>query len=253
MTCDYPLKELLDFHRSHPGAEGTLLITMVQDPSKYGVVAHDEAGLVTAFVEKPTTLMWGNHINAGLYCLSPAILKRIPLVPTSIEKEVFPFVADEKKLFSLRLKGYWMDIGQPKDYITGVHLHLASMRASAPAELAPPGPGVRGNVLIHPTAKVAPGACLGPDVVVGPGCVVEEGARLLHSTLLEGSVVKAHAYVDTAIVGWKSTVGMWGRVEGNTVLGEDVQVADGVLVNGALVLPHKGVRESVYTKGSIIM
>jgi mannose-1-phosphate guanylyltransferase len=253
VTCDYPLQDLLDFHRSHPGAEGTLLITMVQDPSKYGVVAHDEAGLVTAFVEKPTTLMWGNHINAGLYCLSPAILRRIPLAPTSIEKEVFPFVADEKKLFCMRLKGYWMDIGQPKDYVTGVNLHLAYLRSQGSAELAPAGEGIRGNVLIHPTARVAPGALLGPDVVVGPGCTVEQGARLQHSTLLAGSTVRAHAYVDLSIVGWKSTVGMWGRVEGNTVLGEDVQVGDGVLVNGALVLPHKTVRESIHAKGQIIM
>ena len=225
---------------------------MVQDPSKYGVVVHDDAGLINAFMEKPQTFV-GNHINAGLYCLSPAILKRIPASPTSIEKEVFPFVADDKKLFALRLKGYWMDIGQPKDYVTGVNLHLASLRARAPAELAPAGAGIKGNVLIHASARVAPGAVLGPDVVVGPHCVVEEGARLISASLLEGAVVKAHAYVDRAIVGGKSTVGSWARVEGNTVLGEDVQVADGVLVNGALVLPHKAVRESIHAKGHIIM
>jgi len=259
VTCDYPLKELLDFQRSHAGSEGTLLITRVVDFTKYGVVAHDEAGLVSAFVEKPSKDTWGNHINAGLYCLSPSILARIPAnTPCSIEKEVFPFAAEEKRLFCLRIKkedqgGYWMDIGQPKDYVAGVHLHLRHVRATAPAELAPPRAGIRGNVLIHPTATVAETAVLGPDVVVGPGCRVEEGARLLHSTLLEGSVVKAHAYVDMSIVGWKSTVGQWGRVEGSTVLGEDVQVGEGVLVNGALVLPHKSVRESIFAKGSIIM
>jgi mannose-1-phosphate guanylyltransferase len=232
-----------------------LLITKVQDPSKYGVVAHNEAGLVQDFVEKPTSLIWGNHINAGLYCLSPAILKRIPFnTPCSIEKEVFPFVAEEKKLFCLRLTGYWMDIGQPKDYIVGVNLHLASLRAHAPEMLATGPCTIKGNVLIDPRAKyVSPTATLGPDVVIGAGCTVEDGARLTHTTLLEGSCVKAHAYVDTAIIGWKSTVGCWGRVEASTVLGEDVQVGEGVLIHGALVLPHKSLRESVYEKGRIIM
>jgi mannose-1-phosphate guanylyltransferase len=112
---------------------------------------------------------------------------------------------------------------------------------------------VRGDVLIHETARVAPGALLGPHVVVGPGCVVEEGARVVRSTLLEGVTVKAHALVASSIVGWRSTVGRWARVEGSSVLGEDVQVGDEVAINGALVLPHKSLRDSIYEPGKIVM
>lgn len=32
----------------------------------------------------------GDKINAGIYCLSPAVLDRIEMRPTSIEKETFP-------------------------------------------------------------------------------------------------------------------------------------------------------------------
>jgi hypothetical protein len=79
-----------------------------------------------------------------------------------------------------------------------------------------------GNVLIHPSATVAPSARLGPDVVVGEDCVVEDGARLNNCTLLQGARVKAHAMVVGSIVGWASSVGRWARVEGGSVLGEDV-------------------------------
>jgi mannose-1-phosphate guanylyltransferase len=102
-------------------------------------------------------------------------------------------------------------------------------------------------VLIHPSAKVAPSARLGPNVVVGEDCVVEDGARLKNCTLLRGARVSAHALVVGSIVGWASSVGRWARVEGGSVLGEDVQVGEEVLLNGALVLPHKGLRESIYT------
>jgi mannose-1-phosphate guanylyltransferase len=37
------------------------------------------------------------------------------------------------------------------------------------------------------------------------------------------------------------------------VLGEDVQVGDEVVVNGAIVLPHKAVKESIYAPGAIVM
>lgn len=56
---------------------------------------------------------------AGMYIFNPSILNRIQLKPTSIEKEVFPFMAKEKQLYAFELSGFWMDIGQPKDFLTG--------------------------------------------------------------------------------------------------------------------------------------
>ena len=261
VTCEYPLADLLAFHRAH-GREGTIMVTKVDEPSKYGVVVHGADGKIAHFVEKPQTFV-GNHINAGLYCLSPAVLRRIELRPMSIEKEVFPFMAGEGQLYAMPLQGYWMDIGQPRDYITGMCMHLASLRrrsphllaaAAAPAAAAAAGGGnVRGDVLIHASASVSPLAVVGPNAVIGPNCVVEDGARIVRSTLLEGTVVRAHALVSGSIIGWRSTVGRWGRVENGTVFGEDVQLAEEAMVNGALVLPHKALKDSIYAPGQIIM
>jgi mannose-1-phosphate guanylyltransferase len=254
VTCEYPLAELLAFHRAH-GREGTIMVTKVDEPSKYGVVVHGADGKIEHFVEKPQTFV-GNHINAGLYCLSPSVLRRIELRPMSIEKEVFPVMAGEGQLFAMQLPGYWMDIGQPRDYITGMCLHLASLRRRSPHLLAGAGAGagsVRGDVLIHASATVSPLAVVGPNAVIGPNCVVEEGARIVRSTLLEGTHVKAHALVSGSIIGWRSTVGRWGRVENGAVFGEDVQLAEEAMVNGALVLPHKAIKDSIYVSGQIIM
>lgn len=66
----------------------------------------------------------GDSINAGIYCLSPSVLARIEPRPTSIEKEVFPAVAADGRLYAMQLEGYWMDVGQPKDYLTGACLRV---------------------------------------------------------------------------------------------------------------------------------
>lgn len=50
-----------------------------------------------------------------------------------------------------------------------------------------------------------------------------------------------------SILGWDSVIGRWGRVENMSVLGEDVQSADEVFLNGAIVLPHKELKASVLT------
>lgn len=46
----------------------------------------------------------------------------------SIEKEVFPFMANDGQLHCMELKGFWMDVGQPKDFLTGMCLYLGSLR-----------------------------------------------------------------------------------------------------------------------------
>lgn len=43
---------MLAFHKK-TGAEGTILVTQVEEPSKYGVVVMDESCKVERFVEKP--------------------------------------------------------------------------------------------------------------------------------------------------------------------------------------------------------
>ena len=80
-------------------------VTKVEEPSKYGVVVYSvESGQIDRFVEKPQEFV-GNKINAGMYIFNTSILKRIPLEPTSIEKEIFPKMAEEKQLFAMKLNG----------------------------------------------------------------------------------------------------------------------------------------------------
>lgn len=78
----------------------------MDQPSKYGVVVVEETtGKVEKFVEKPKIFV-GNKINAGIYLLNPSILHRIELKPTLIEKEVFPEITAENKLYAMVLPGF---------------------------------------------------------------------------------------------------------------------------------------------------
>ena len=89
----------------------------------------------------------------------------------------------EKKLFAMILPGFWMDIGQPKDYITGLRLYLDSLRKKSSPKLAS-GSHIVGNVLVDESAVIGDGCLIGPDVVIGPGCEIEPGVRLSHYTVI---------------------------------------------------------------------
>ena len=79
-------RRLVAFHDEH-GAEGTIALHQVDDPSAFGVVPTDDDGRVLAFVEKPppgeapTDL-----INAGTYVLEPSVLERIAGRPPGVHR-----------------------------------------------------------------------------------------------------------------------------------------------------------------------
>lgn len=138
-----------------------------------------------------------------MYIFNPSILNRIQIKPTFIEKEVFPIMAQEHQLYAFELSGFWMDIGQPKDFLTGNHcftylsnknvkingniyfycilgmcLYLNSLRQKNSKKLYSCEPEKRtivGNVLVDPTAKIGIGCRIGPNVTIGPNCVIEDG------------------------------------------------------------------------------
>ncbi|KAM6470745.1 mannose-1-phosphate guanylyltransferase catalytic subunit beta isoform 1-T2 [Liasis olivaceus] len=243
VICDFPFTDMVHFHRHH-GKEGTIVVTKVEEPSKYGVVVCEaDTGLIHHFVEKPQVFV-SNKINAGMYILNPSVLKRIQLRPTSIEKEIFPVMAEEGQLYAMELHGFWMDIGQPKDFLTGMCLYLQHLRLKQPERLHS-GSGYMGNVLVDPSAKIGSNCSIGPNVTIGAGVVVEDGVRIKRCTVLKGSRIRSHSWLESCIVGWSSSVGQWVRMENVTVLGEDVIVNDELYLNGANVLPHKSIAESV--------
>lgn len=254
VICDYPFAQMAQFHKAH-GNEGTIIVTKVEEPSKYGVVVHKPGhdSRIDRFVEKPIEFV-GNRINAGIYILNPSVLSRIELRPTSIEQETFPAMCKDGELHSMDLEGFWMDVGQPKDFIAGTCLYLSSLTSKKSKLLASTAePYVHaGNVLIDPSAKIGKNCKIGPNVTIGPNVVVGDGVRLQRCVLLANAKVKEHAWVKSSIVGWNSTVGRWSRLENVTVLGDDVTIGDEIYVNGASVLPHKSLKQNVDTPAIIM-
>jgi len=257
VICDYPFEDLAQFHANH-GDEGTIIVTKVEEPSKYGVVVHkpNHPSKIDRFVEKPIEFV-GNRINAGLYIFNPDILKRISLRPTSIEQETFPAMTRDGQLHSMDLEGFWMDVGQPKDFLSGTCLYLSSLSKRSSKLLTTysvsTAPFIHGgNVLIDPTAKIGKNCKIGPNVTIGPNVIVGDGVRLQRCVLLRNSKVKDHAWVKSSIVGWNSTVGKWARLENVSVLGDDVTIGDEVYVNGGSILPHKSIKVNV-NEPAIIM
>ena len=257
VMCTYPLRDLLHTHMKY-GRECTVLTTRCTDQSalsNYGVVVVDErTGRVRHFVYKPQTFV-SDVINAGVYVFSPSVFQRIAGGRKVFMQDILPELASSDQLQSCLLSGHWVKMTDTQAYLDAVGPHLEIMRFMKPQGLArAPADGsftVRGDVVLHPDAKVGAGCILGPRVVVGKGCVIGDGVRIEGSTLLEGTTVKANTLIKDSLVGWRCVVGGWSHVV-SSVFGEEVYVDEGLLVRGATVLPHKELIDSIRSPQIVI-
>ena len=85
------LSEMIALHRAN-GAEATIALTPVENPTAFGVVELDQIGRVRRFVEKPPPdQVTSNLINAGIYVLEPSVLEEIPSgIACMFERHTFP-------------------------------------------------------------------------------------------------------------------------------------------------------------------
>lgn len=72
-------------------------------------------------------------------------------------------MAEANQLHAMELPGFWMDVGQPKDFLTGTGLYLSSIFKKDPKSLAT-GPCFLGNVLVDPSAIIGDDCKIGPNV-----------------------------------------------------------------------------------------
>ncbi|HEY8546686.1 MAG TPA: NDP-sugar synthase [Acidimicrobiales bacterium] len=222
VLTDVDLTAFVAFHESR-GAEGTIHLFPVDDPSRFGVVPTDEDGRVLAFVEKPPRdEAPTNLINAGTYVLEPSVLDRIPGGrKVSVERETFPAMAADGTLYAWPGATYWLDTGTPEQYLQAQLDLLAGVR----------GDGVDG---VDPTARVHADATVERSVL-GAGAVVEAGATVRGSVLLPGAVVRAGCQVVDSVLGEGAEVLAGARVAGGTVVGDGEVIESGTSLEGARV------------------
>jgi NDP-sugar pyrophosphorylase family protein len=237
VLTDLDVAALVDFHTRWE-AEGTIALTRVPDPSAYGLVPTGADGRVLAFVEKPLPEeSVTGAINAGTYVLEPSVLERIPKgQPSSIEREVFPGMAQEGRLYAVASDAYWIDTGTPALYLQAQLDLLDGRRPPPPAPGAQLRQGdvwtlgepvidgiVMGPALVGTAAYIQAGAKVERSVI-GSGARVYDGAEVRGSVLLPGASVHSGAVIDGSIVGEGAVVGRDARLSGLTVVGDGVEV-----------------------------
>ena len=230
------INAILDRHKSS-GAEATITLARVPDPSKYGLVETDEDGKVQRFIEKPSEEeakgLGVDTINAGIYVLEPSVLDLIEAGSnSSFEYAVFPMLLESgRQVQSFVIdNGYWRDIGTPESYLEAHHDLLAGKvpRFSIDQRVGPD---------VSPTARIDDISVIGPECTIKPNAVITNsvlgpGVHVEEKAVINGSVIWAHTRVSTfaelndSVIGRGSHIGRNVVTRPGTVIGDKGNLPD---------------------------
>lgn len=250
--ADVNYTEILKEHEDNK-AVATIALHEVEDPSRFGVAELD-GKRIKRFIEKPPRgEAPTNLINAGAYALNPKIFEYIPSGRmVSLEREIFPRLAEEGKLCGYVFSGLWSDVGKPEDYmeinklLLNSHKDKRARKNMCKGEIVEPV-ALDNGVLIGEKSTVGPYAILGKNVNVGRNVHIKNAIIFPEARVLD------YASINNAIIGERVVIGRKAKIGGGCILADDVKVKDNVsLIKKISVCPAKEVADNTTTCECII-
>ena len=208
--------EMLEAHKES-GTLASISLWEVEAPRRFGVADYDaESTLIRRFQEKPPREeAYSNLINAGTYLLEPEVVNRMPDGAFSMERVVFPVLAEEGELSGFPFEGHFVDAGTPASYIE-------AMQTSIQNESWISGDSAEGRNWFGPSVSIAPDAKISASAL-GSGGQVASGSTVVSSALLSNVNVESDCRISGCMVGHNAHIGE------NSIL-EDVVVDHGAIV-----------------------
>jgi mannose-1-phosphate guanylyltransferase len=235
---DINYAELIEFHQK-VNATISILTTIVEDPSAFGLISTDRSGRVIDFSEKPKpgTILSG-QINAGVYILNPEVLDCIPQGECSLEREIFPrLINNGKPVFAYKSDAYWIDIGTPENYLK---LNQDMLTGKCRANLIEglfkeDNPG--GPILIGEGTLQGHNVKIFGPTVIGNNCRIEDGAIIEASLLWDSVLVEEGVTIKNSIIASNCRLNCGSQVL-NSVIGPRVSIsANTILGPGSRIFP----------------
>ena len=238
--------EILEAHKKNK-ALATIALCEVEDPTRYGVAELAEKNRIKTFIEKPAKgTAPTNLINAGIYVLSPEIFSYIPKGKhVSMEREIFPKLVEEGKLYGHKINGLWMDIGKPEEYLqankTILDTHGKTRKATSRDKIETKNP-----VDIDKSVNIGTNTVIGPYAILGKNVSVGKNVQIKETVILPDAKIGDSTSINGAIIGEGAKIGKNVKIGKGCIIGDQAKIRDNIsLANGTTVCPAKEVSENI--------
>jgi NDP-sugar pyrophosphorylase family protein len=241
VLADIDIGALYDYHKKKK-AMATMALTMVDDPTDFGIVGLDGQSRITRFLEKPKKEeVFSNLINAGIYVLEPEVLDYIPANQMfDFSKQVFPaLLKDGKALFGKAIEGVWRDIGKPHDLLQA-SMDIVEREGT---KMALDKVKTRGNIMmgqncaIEKGVKIVGPAYIGDDVYISAGSVIENSCVYNNVFIDRDVMIENSIILEGSKVGWRTQLAD-SVISRNCQIEEDVSLVGSIVGDNMIVKKH---------------
>lgn len=238
ILTDIDLSKMMEFHRSS-GADATIALAKVDDPSRYGLVRISADNKVEQFIEKPqpgSAIPEGtNTINAGIYILEPKVRDLIEECQnSSFEYDIFPAILEKGMSFNAYVMDgeYWRDIGTPESYLAA---HMDILSGKVKVESAESSASQESS----PTAYVA-------DSILGENCTLKPNSSVKNSVLGTGIHVEEKAVIEDSVIWPHCRISTFAEIKGAVIgrgchIGRNAKIRPGSVIGDKAVIPDYSV------------
>jgi mannose-1-phosphate guanylyltransferase/phosphomannomutase len=245
------IKSMVDFHKEK-NALVTIAIHEVENPSRFGLVELNKQMKIKSFIEKPKIKnLTIKTINAGIYIMEPEIFDYIQAGrKVSIEKEVFPRLANEGKIYGYLHKGFWFDVGKIDDFIEANKSLLSNFyKESLVIEeeaLIEPKVKLIPPVLIKKGVKIESNSTIGPNSIINSGTIVKKGSKIEETIIFNNSYIGESSSIIGAIIGEKVHIGRNVKIGKGCIISGEVVIHDNIsLAENVIVCPYKEIDKDI--------
>ncbi|MEJ2276786.1 MAG: NDP-sugar synthase [Candidatus Lokiarchaeota archaeon] len=249
VILNFNFKWMLDAHEKFGGV-GTIASKMVEDPSRYGVlITNKETHQIFEFQEKEKYEPEEHPekevpINAGVYLLEPKVFSYIqPHKKLSIERDTFPKLVKNEKLFYYPIEGIWKDIGKPYELLEGNILLMKDIlkKLDGKRNLIEESANVDGSVKIIPPVTIGENSVIrnnciiGPNVIIGNDVYVEKNTKIQNSLIYNEVYISQNSEIEKSIISDNCHIRKGAKLKGNNeslvILASFVEVMENIELN----------------------
>ncbi len=227
--ADLDYTGIMKAHEKNMNAVATIALHSVEDPTRYGVAELTKDKRIKRFIEKPKpSTALTDLINAGVYVLTPKIFEYIPEGKAiSIERHVFPKLAEEEALYGHVFKGLWMDIGKPEDYLY-LNRRMLDLTASEREYDFGNNVQIKKPVAINKTVSVGEESVIGPYTAVGKNATIGKKVHIQNSIIFPNTVISDSSSINEAIIGEAAVIKQGAKISEGCIISDGAQIEEDV-------------------------
>jgi mannose-1-phosphate guanylyltransferase len=243
---DVNYREIIEKHKENK-ATATIALCKVEDPTRYGVAEMADDNRITRFIEKPAKgTAPTNLINAGIYVLSPEIFQYIPKgKKISMEREIFPKLAKQGKLYGHTIHGVWIDIGKPEEYLQTNKIILDTFAKTQKTRKAGTFE-TKKPVALDKGVTIGEKSVIGPYAILGKNVTIGKNVHLTNTVVFPDAKIGDNASINGAIIGEAAEIGNKVKITQGCIVADQAKIRDNLsLTDETAVCPAKEISQNI--------